>query len=117
QVVSNLISNAIKFTPKGGRVDVTLDADGGHAVVRVCDTGCGIAAGFLPHVFERFRQAGGALPRRAGGLGVGLTIARQLVDMHGGTITASSAGEGQGASFTGLLPRPGDARTPAPLAA
>ena len=110
QVVSNLISNAIKFTPKGGRVDVTLDADAGHAVVRVCDTGCGIAPGFLPHVFERFRQADGAVTRRAGGLGVGLTIARQLVDMHGGTITASSAGEGQGASFTVLLPRLSDAR-------
>jgi signal transduction histidine kinase len=110
QVVSNLISNAIKFTPKGGRVDVTLDHDGANAVVRVSDTGCGIAAGFLPHVFERFRQADGAVTRRAGGLGVGLTIARQLVDMHGGSIVAASPGEGQGAAFTVMLPRLRDAR-------
>jgi len=111
QVVSNLISNAIKFTPKGGRVEVTLEYDGTNAVVRVSDTGCGIAPGFLPHVFERFRQADGAVTRRAGGLGVGLTIARQLVDMHGGSISAASPGEGQGASFTVVLPRLHDART------
>jgi signal transduction histidine kinase len=117
QVVSNLISNAIKFTPKGGRVDVTLEHDGTNAVVRVSDTGCGIAAGFLPHVFERFRQADGAVTRRAGGLGVGLTIARQLVDMHGGSISAASPGEGQGASFTVVLPRLHDARTAASTAA
>jgi CheY-like chemotaxis protein/anti-sigma regulatory factor (Ser/Thr protein kinase) len=95
QVVSNLISNAIKFTPKGGRVDVTLEHDGTNAVVRVSDTGCGIAPGFLPHVFERFRQADGAVTRRAGGLGVGLTIARQLVDMHGGSISAASPAKGR----------------------
>jgi len=105
QVVSNLVSNAIKFTPSGGSVDVSLAADGSNAVLRVRDTGCGIAPGFLPHVFERFRQADGKVTRRAGGLGVGLTIARQLVDMHGGGVVAHSAGEGQGATFTVTLPR------------
>jgi len=105
QVVSNLVSNAIKFTPAGGRIDVTLATEGGDAVMRVCDTGCGIAPSFLPHVFERFRQADGSVGRRAGGLGVGLTIARQLVEMHGGGVAAHSAGEGKGATFTVTLPR------------
>jgi signal transduction histidine kinase len=105
QVVSNLVSNAVKFTPAGGRIDVTLAAEGSDVVMRVCDTGCGIAPSFLPHVFERFRQADGSVGRRAGGLGVGLTIARQLVEMHGGGVAAHSAGEGKGATFTVRLPR------------
>jgi signal transduction histidine kinase/DNA-binding response OmpR family regulator len=104
QVVANLVSNAIKFTPSGGCIDVALAVDGRNAVVRVSDTGCGIAPSFLPHVFERFRQADGSIARRAGGLGVGLTIARQLVEMHGGEIAASSEGEGRGATFTVTLP-------------
>ena len=105
QVVSNLISNAIKFTPSAGRVDVTLRVEGTNAVIHVRDTGCGIAPLFLPHVFERFRQADGSSTRRAGGLGVGLTIARQLVEMHGGMVGVRSDGEGKGATFTATLPR------------
>jgi signal transduction histidine kinase/DNA-binding response OmpR family regulator len=104
QVVTNLLSNAIKFTPPGGCVEVRLDVADRRAVLRVSDTGCGIAPGFLPHVFERFRQADGSVTRRAGGLGVGLTIVRQLVEMHGGNVTAHSDGEGLGATFTVALP-------------
>jgi signal transduction histidine kinase/ActR/RegA family two-component response regulator len=116
QVVSNLVSNAIKFTPGGGRIDVALERDGASAVIRVRDTGCGIAPAFLPHVFERFRQADGSSTRRAGGLGVGLTIARQLVEMHGGHVAAHSAGEGKGATFTVTLPRLTEARPAQPAA-
>jgi len=104
QIVSNLVANAIKFTPAGGRVDVGLAMDGTRAVLRVRDTGCGIASTFLPHVFERFRQADGSSTRRAGGLGVGLTIVRQLVELHEGTVSAHSDGEGKGAVFTVTLP-------------
>ena len=112
QVVANLLSNAIKFTPGGGRVDVRVETAAGAAVVQVSDTGCGISPGFLPHVFERFRQADGGVTRRAGGLGVGLTIARQLVEMHGGTIAAQSDGEGRGATFTVTMPLIEENRVP-----
>jgi signal transduction histidine kinase/DNA-binding response OmpR family regulator len=104
QVVANLLSNAVKFTPADGHVDVCLASTGGNAVLRVTDTGCGIVTAFLPHVFERFRQADGTSTRRAGGLGVGLAIARQLVEMHGGRIAAHSDGEDKGATFTVVLP-------------
>jgi signal transduction histidine kinase len=104
QVVTNLLSNAIKFTPSDGRVAVQLVGSDGQAVLRVSDTGCGISPSFLPHVFERFRQADGGPTRRAGGLGVGLAIARQLVEMHGGRIAAQSDGDGRGATFTVSLP-------------
>jgi CheY-like chemotaxis protein len=117
QVVANLLSNAIKFTPPGGRIDVGVSPAAGSAVLQVRDTGCGIAAGFLPHVFERFRQADGGVTRRAGGLGVGLTIVRQLVDMHGGNVTARSDGEGCGATFTVTLPLLDESRTTIPVAA
>jgi signal transduction histidine kinase/DNA-binding response OmpR family regulator len=104
QVVTNLLSNAIKFTPAGGTIEIDLVCVDGTAVLRVADTGCGIAPGFLPHVFERFRQADGSSTRRAGGLGVGLSIVRQLVEMHGGRVEAQSDGEGRGAVFTVVLP-------------
>ena len=104
QVVSNLLTNAIKFTPAGGRVTVKLEHGGSHASISVTDTGVGIAADFLPHVFDRFRQADSSTTRRHGGLGLGLTIVKQLVELHGGSVSARSAGEGQGASFIVRLP-------------
>ena len=104
QVAWNLLSNAVKFTPEGGRVGVLLRRAGPHAEVRVEDTGQGIGADFLPHVFDRFRQADGSTTRRHGGLGLGLAIARHLVELHGGAISADSEGEGRGASFTVRLP-------------
>jgi len=104
QVVWNLVSNAVKFTPKGGRVQVRLERINSHIEISVSDTGQGIAAGFLPHVFERFRQGDSSIARRYGGLGLGLAIVRQLVEMHGGTVAATSPGDGQGATFTVTLP-------------
>ncbi|HEU4410745.1 MAG TPA: PAS domain-containing protein [Polyangiaceae bacterium] len=104
QIVWNLLSNAVKFTPEGGRVEVRLGHEGAHAVLRVADTGRGIEPDFLPHVFERFRQAEGGATRRVGGLGLGLAIVRHLAEMHGGTVGAESEGEGRGATFTVRLP-------------
>ena len=104
QVVSNLLSNAIKFTPAGGRIDVGLDRAGSLARFQVKDTGLGIRPDFLPYIFEQFRQADTTSTRENRGLGLGLAIARHLVQLHGGTIEAESAGEGQGASFTVTLP-------------
>jgi signal transduction histidine kinase len=104
QVVSNLISNAVKFTPAGGQVDVALACRDSHVEITVADTGEGIAPEFLPHVFDRFRQQDGSTARRHGGLGLGLAIARDLVALHGGTIQATSAGAGKGALFTVRLP-------------
>ncbi|MCA1816918.1 MAG: MEDS domain-containing protein [Acidobacteria bacterium] len=104
QVVWNLVSNAIKFTPASGRVRVGLEHAGAHARLTVSDTGCGIAPEFLPHVFDRFRQADGTSTRRHGGLGLGLAIVRHLVELHGGTVAAQSGGEGRGATFTVTLP-------------
>jgi signal transduction histidine kinase/ActR/RegA family two-component response regulator len=104
QVVWNLVSNAIKFTPKGGRVQIVLARVNSHVEITVSDTGKGISAEFLPHVFDRFRQADGSTTRRQGGLGLGLSIVRQLVELHGGTVSVESNGEGQGATFTVQLP-------------
>jgi signal transduction histidine kinase len=104
QVVWNLLTNAIKFTPSGGRVTISLQEQEGYAALSVSDTGEGIAAEFLPHVFEMFRQAEPANTRRYGGLGIGLSIVRRLVELHGGTIAAESAGPGCGATFRVLLP-------------
>jgi signal transduction histidine kinase/CheY-like chemotaxis protein len=105
QVAWNLLSNAIKFTPEGGRVDVSLARpDDGHVELRVQDTGKGIDPRFLPHVFERFRQADSSSTRAHGGLGLGLAIVRHLVELHGGTVHAESAGPGTGAMFTVRLP-------------
>jgi PAS domain S-box-containing protein len=104
QVVWNLASNAVKFTPAGGRVDVTLTAGRGAATITVADTGNGIAPEFLPHIFERFRQADSSLGRRHGGLGLGLSIVKHLVELHGGRVRAESAGLGRGARFIVELP-------------
>ena len=105
QVVWNLLSNAVKFTPEGGRVDVILDEIAGQHRLRVADTGQGINAAFLPYVFDRFRQADSTSTRTHGGLGIGLTIVRHIVTMHGGSVGAESAGEGRGSTFTVMLPR------------
>jgi signal transduction histidine kinase len=104
QVVWNLLSNAIKFTPQKGRVSVRLDRIDCLARIRVTDTGRGIGADFLPHVFDRFRQADTSCSRLQGGLGLGLSIVEQLVTLHGGTVSAQSGGEGKGAEFTVCLP-------------
>jgi signal transduction histidine kinase/ActR/RegA family two-component response regulator len=104
QVMWNLLVNAVKFTPEGGAVRVFLAQNGGGVEITVTDTGVGIAPDFLPHVFDRFRQADSSTARRHGGLGLGLAIVRQLVELHGGTIVVSSAGTGQGASFALRLP-------------
>jgi len=104
QIVWNLLSNAIKFTANDGHVDVVLQRAGPYAVLRVSDTGIGIAASFLPRVFDRFAQSDASTTRRFGGLGLGLAISKQLVELHGGTIRASSPGEGHGATFFVELP-------------
>jgi signal transduction histidine kinase/CheY-like chemotaxis protein len=104
QVVWNLLSNAIKFTPKGGRVQVVMQCINSHVEIAVADTGKGISREFLPVVFERFRQADSSTTRSYGGLGLGLSIVRNLVELHGGHVRAESQGEGQGATFTVELP-------------
>ncbi|HKG46958.1 MAG TPA: CHASE domain-containing protein [Pyrinomonadaceae bacterium] len=104
QVVWNLLSNAVKFTDSGGRVCVKVARTGRAVEVSVSDTGNGISKGFLPYVFDRFRQADSTTTRRHGGLGLGLAIARHLVEIHGGTIDAESGGEGRGATFRIRLP-------------
>lgn len=104
QVVWNLLSNALKFTPSGGCVEVRLRCVESHIEITVSDTGCGIHTQFLPYVFERFRQADSTTTRSHGGLGLGLAIVRQLVELHGGTVAVASPGEGQGATFTVHLP-------------
>jgi signal transduction histidine kinase len=104
QVIWNLLSNAIKFTPDGGRVEIVIEFANDHAEIRVVDTGKGISPAFLPHVFERFRQAEDATTQRHTGLGLGLGIVRELVELHGGAVQAASPGLGQGATFTVRLP-------------
>jgi signal transduction histidine kinase/CHASE1-domain containing sensor protein len=104
QVIWNLLSNAVKFTGNGGRVIVKLSQAGSNAEITVSDTGQGISREFMPYVFDRFRQADSTTTRHHGGLGLGLAIARHLVEIHGGTIKADSAGEGRGATFTIKLP-------------
>ncbi len=104
QIVWNLLSNAIKFTPRGGRVQIRSERVNSHLEIVVSDTGQGIAPEFLPHVFDRFRQADQKTSRQHGGLGLGLAIVRHLVELHGGTVSANSAGEGRGATFTVMLP-------------
>ncbi|HZT60231.1 MAG TPA: ATP-binding protein, partial [Pyrinomonadaceae bacterium] len=104
QVVWNLLSNAVKFTPRGGRVQARLERVKSHVEIIVSDTGEGIGPDFLPHVFERFRQADGSYTRRHGGMGLGLAIVRHLVELHGGTVEAESGGAGQGSTFTVKLP-------------
>jgi len=106
QIVWNLLSNAIKFTPSGGRVAVRLKRAPQHAKIYVIDSGTGIDNDFLPHIFDRFRQADGTTTRRHGGLGLGLSIVRHLVELHGGTVDADSKGENKGSTFTVTLPLP-----------
>jgi CheY-like chemotaxis protein len=106
QVVWNLLSNAVKFTPEGGGVQVRLGRAGAHVEVAVSDTGQGIPAEFLPHVFDRFRQADMGTTRRHGGLGLGLSIVRHLVELHGGAVEVESQGEGLGTTFRVRLPAP-----------
>jgi PAS domain S-box-containing protein len=104
QVLWNLLSNAIKFTPKGGRIQVVLERVNSHAEISVEDTGIGISPEFLPHVFDRFRQADPSTTRRYGGLGLGLSIVKNLVELHGGTVRVKSAGENQGSTFIVTVP-------------
>lgn len=104
QVVWNLLANAIKFTPSCGRIEVKVERAGRDMKIRVGDTGQGISPNFLPYIFERFRQADGTTTRQHGGLGLGLAIVRHLVELHGGTIKAESAGEGMGSTFIIKLP-------------
>jgi signal transduction histidine kinase/DNA-binding response OmpR family regulator len=112
QIVWNLFSNAVKFTPEGGRVNVCLERSGEHAQIAISDTGQGIDPRFLPFIFDRFRQADGSTTRKYGGLGLGLAIVRHLVELHGGTINVRSEGVDQGATFTLLLPLKTDYRKP-----
>jgi PAS domain S-box-containing protein len=104
QVVWNLLSNAIKFTPKEGKVQVILERVNSHVEISVADTGMGIEPKFIDHVFERFRQQDSSTTRRYGGLGLGLSIVKHLVELHGGTVRVESAGEGRGATFSVHLP-------------
>lgn len=104
QIASNLISNAIKFTERGGNVDVRVFRSGAAATITVTDTGQGIDPSFLPYLFDRFRQANASITRSRGGLGLGLAIVKQLVDMHGGTVRAMSEGLGRGSEFRVMIP-------------
>jgi CheY-like chemotaxis protein len=106
QIVWNLLTNAIKFTPKGGDVHVGLERNDSHALITVNDSGQGIATELLPHIFERFRQGDSSNTRSNGGLGLGLSIVRQLVELHRGTVTAESSGENAGTTFRVMLPLP-----------
>ena len=118
QVVWNLLSNAVRFTPAGGTVAIRLERRAAEVAIVVADTGAGISPEFLPRVFERFSQWDGTPARRAGGLGLGLAIVRHLVELHGGTVHAASDGEQRGATFTVTLPRrparPGTRSEPVP---
>ena len=104
QVMWNLLSNAIKFTPRGGKVQVMLQRVDSHVELSVADTGCGVKPEFMPHLFERFRQGDNPTTRQHGGLGLGLSIVKSLVELHGGTVIAASAGDNQGTTITVTLP-------------
>src|SRR6185503_15241612 len=103
-IVANLVTNAVKFTPSGGLVRVNLTRRDDWAVITVTDTGIGIEAPLLPRIFDRFRQADSTITRRHGGLGLGLAIVRHLAELHGGSVSAESAGPERGATFTVQLP-------------
>ncbi|HSV36993.1 MAG TPA: response regulator [Ramlibacter sp.] len=113
QVVSNLLNNAAKYTPRGGRIRLSVRRDGGDALIEVADSGVGIAPEALPHVFEMFTQVGRNQDRSPGGLGIGLALVRRLVELHGGSVTAASPGVGQGSVFTVRLPLAQPAQKPA----
>lgn len=119
QVLGNLVSNATKYTPPGGRIRITLRHEGGHAVVEVSDSGVGIPSGMLERVFGMFMQIDGTLAQAQGGLGIGLSLARRLAELHGGTLRAASEGRGRGSTFTLRLPAvaAAPARAPAPAVA
>jgi len=104
QIIWNLLTNAVKFTPSGGRIDIRLEQIDNQAQITITDTGKGISPDFLPHIFESFRQEDASVTRNHGGLGLGMAIVYQLVEAHGGTVTADSPGEGKGATFTVRLP-------------
>jgi signal transduction histidine kinase len=105
QIVTNLVTNAVQFTPRNGRISVTLAEDGNDAVLSVQDTGAGIEAAFLPHVFDQFRQGEGGLSRKHGGLGLGLSVVKQLIELHDGSVSVTSPGPAHGTTFTVRLPR------------
>ncbi|HEU4510678.1 MAG TPA: ATP-binding protein [Pyrinomonadaceae bacterium] len=105
QIIWNLLNNAVKFTPNGGRIEVRLEEDGKHIILKVSDNGQGIDSSFLPHIFEIFRQADSGTNRVQAGMGIGLAVVQQLVELHGGSVTAHSEGAGKGATFTIHLPR------------
>ena len=104
QVVTNLLTNSVQFTPPNGRIAVTLAAEGREAILSVQDTGAGIEPAFIPHVFEQFRQGEGGLSRKHGGLGLGLAVVKQLIELHGGSVGVSSGGTGKGATFIVTIP-------------
>jgi signal transduction histidine kinase/CheY-like chemotaxis protein len=114
QIAWNLLNNAVKFTPPGGSIEIRLNGEGENAVLTVADTGQGIDPGFLPHVFEMFRQADSSRIRRHGGMGIGLALVQQLVQLHNGTVSAVSEGTGTGSRFTVRLPRTREAQRPSP---
>ena len=109
QVVSNLLDNALKYTPNGGRIELTTIAEGSEAVLRVRDAGIGIDADLVPHIFDLFVQADQTVDRAAGGLGLGLTLVKRLVELHGGTVSAASEGKDRGSEFVVRIPRLSDA--------
>jgi signal transduction histidine kinase len=111
QVIANLLNNSAKYTPEGGRITLTAERQGDNVLLRVTDTGVGIPAEMLPQVFDMFTQVGRTLDRSQGGLGIGLTLVRRLVEMHGGTVDVESAGAGQGTTFTLCLPVAGSVDT------
>lgn len=115
QIAWNLLSNAIKFTPAGGHMRVQLECAQAQVELTVSDTGAGINPKFLPHLFERFRQSDSSTTRKYGGLGLGLSLVRHLVELHGGTVQAESAGEGRGATFVVRLPLMVAARSMVPV--
>jgi PAS domain S-box-containing protein len=112
QIIWNLLNNSVKFTPRGGRITVRLKEVDDEIVLTVSDNGQGIDSSFLPHIFEIFRQADASTNRSQQGMGIGLAVVQQLVELHGGSVTADSAGQGRGATFTIRLPRSVNTRTP-----
>lgn len=110
QIIWNLLNNSVKFTPRGGRIEVRLEEEVDEIVLSVADNGQGIPSSFLPHIFEMFRQADSGTSRAQSGMGIGLAVVQQLVELHGGSVTAFSAGEGKGATFTIRLPRSVDTK-------
>jgi signal transduction histidine kinase len=117
QIISNLLTNACKFTDRGGQIFLSVQSDNTHAVIRVRDTGIGMSRAQIPKLFELFSQADTSLARAESGLGIGLAVVKRLVEMHGGTIAASSPGLGQGSEFVVRLPLDADSFAPMPEAA